>query len=374
MSKKLFFILSLVSTLVLTGAGCVVFGPATPSVGPRGIYRSLDKAESWQPVNSVLTPAGVKSLAGVSVYKIFTDPTDPDTLYLAARGEGLFVTYDSGDSWQRVLPLSGKFIYALTIDPQNKCLVYVSDGPHIYKTKDCLRTWEMMYTEERPGQRVVALAVDYAKSPLVYAALLNGDILSSRDGGESWQSNIRFGFSVQAMVADPLAAGRLYVAGQRGTFRRSDNGGVSWIDLTPGLSAYSGSDNFYRLILHPSKRDVLFWVSKYGILRSNDAGQTWTDYKLITPPGSVNVYAFAINPKSDKELYYVGTILNEVNEVSAALSGSTPPPSGRSTLYKSVDGGATWITKKLPTNAIPVSLFIHPVQTSKLFLGFTDSP
>jgi hypothetical protein len=154
MSKKLFSLASVVSALVLTGAGCVVFGPAAPQMGPRGMYRSSDKAESWAPISNVLTAEGVKSMAGVSVYKIYPDPTDANTMYLAARGEGLFVTYDNGDSWQRVAPLSGKFIYALAIDPQNKCLVYVSDGTHIYKTKDCLRTWELMYTEGRPGQRV----------------------------------------------------------------------------------------------------------------------------------------------------------------------------------------------------------------------------
>ncbi len=338
------------------------------------MYRSSDRAETWAPIDNVLTSGGVKSMAGVSVYKIFPDPTDADTMYLAARGEGLFVTYDSGDSWQRVLPLSGKFIYALTIDPQNKCLVYVSDGAHVYKTKDCLRTWELMYTEERPGQRVVALAVDFAKSPLVYAALLNGDILSSKDGGESWQVIQRFGFTVQVMVSDPLAAGRLYIASPKKGLFRSDNGGVSFDNLSDGLASYSGSEDFYRLILHPTKRDGLFWISKYGILRSTDAGRTWSDYKLITPPGAVNIYAFAIDPKNDKALYYVGTILNKPDEVKSALSGSTPPPSGRSTLYKSVDGGKNWITKKLPTNAIPVALRIHPDKNNVLFLGFTDSP
>jgi photosystem II stability/assembly factor-like uncharacterized protein len=166
----------------------------------------------------------------------------------------------------------------------------------------------------------------------------------------------------------------LYIAGQKGQLRRTDNGGASWDDLQSGFSGYSGSENFYRLILHPSKRDGLFWISKYGILRSNDAGRTWSDYKLITPPGAVNVYAFAINPKNDKELYYVGTILVQVDETKAALSGKTPPPSGRSTLYKSVDGGTTWITKKLPTSAIPVALLMHREQTNVLFLGFTDNP
>ena len=116
---------------------------------------------------------------------------------------------------------------------------------------------------------------------------------------------------------------------------------------------------FYRLIMHPSQKDSLFWVSKYGILRSNDAGATWNDLKLITPPGSVNIFAFAISPKDSREMYYTGTILNEKN---------VPV---RSTFYKTADGGTNWVTKKLPSTAIPTALWVHPDKTNTLFIGFT---
>ena len=42
---------------------------------------------------------------------------------------------------------------------------------------------------------------------------------------------------------------------------------------------------------------------------------------LITPPGSANIYGFAVNPQNENEVYYVGTIGN------------------RSLFYKTVDGG-----------------------------------
>ena len=128
----------------------------------------------------------------------------------------------------------------------------------------------------------------------------------------------------------------------------------------PAICYYTDSLSFYRLTLNPGQRDSLFWISKYGILRSNDAGETWSDMKLLTPPGSVNIYAFAINPKNQKEIYYTGTILGPKNEHL------------RSTFYRTVDGGENWVTKKLPTNSIPIQFVMNTENSSQLFLGFTS--
>ena len=358
MYRKFIFLSTIVGALLLTGAGCLQFG-STPVVGPLGMFRSLDKGENWQQINSYPTPQGVKSLAGVKVYRVFLDPSDPNALYLATRGQGLFYSYNKGESWRAVDALAGTFIYGVAVDPQNKCVLYVTDGPRIYKTLDCGRTWKSIYTEQRPSERVVSLAVDFSNSHLIYAAFVGGDVLTSADGGVSWQAVKRFGFQIQHLVADPLQPGRVYVAAYQDGLFRSDDSGKTWIDLTGGLNGFSQSTNFYRLVLHPSKKDSLFWISKYGILRSDDAGTTWTDLKLLTPPGGVGIFSFAVNPGNDKEMYYAGTLLGEKNT------------NIRSTFYKTVDGGKTWVTKKLPSSAIPVTLNVHPTENGTLFMGFT---
>lgn len=376
MSKK--FLVTLISVfglLIFSGAGCIEFGgSAAATVGPLGMFRSPDRGENWASINTVLTAQGVKSLAGVNIYKIFTDPNDPDAIYAATRGQGLFYSYNRGDSWEQVVPLSGRFIYAVAIDPQNKCVLYVSDGPHIYKTTDCTRTWQLLYTEGRPNERIVSLAIDYARSSLIYAATVGGDILGSDDYGASWLVIRRFGMAVQSLVADPTAAKRIYVATQSNGLFRSDDAGSTWVDLNPGLSPYSGSLTFYRFILHPTKKNVIFWLSKYGILRSNDAGKTWADYKLITPPGGVNIYGFGIDPTNDNNIYYIGTIFAP-KDASAELSlfgNANANLPIRSTFYKSVDGGKSWITKRLPSTAVPVVMYVHPTDPNVLFVGFTN--
>jgi photosystem II stability/assembly factor-like uncharacterized protein len=357
MQKTPLLLLALVVMLLTAGAGCLQFG-SSQSKGPMGMYQSSDKGETWKQIVAFPTAAGVKSIAGINVYRIHTDPSDPMAIYLATRGQGLYYSYDNGGSWQTVPAMAGRFIYGLAVDPKDKCNIFVSDGQHIFRTEDCLRSWKLVYTEERPDQRVVSLAVDFGKSNLIYAAELGGDILLSNNFGNSWRVTQRFGLQLQYLTADPSTPGRVYAAAYKDGLYRSDDSGATWKNMSAGLDAFTDANKFYRLTLNSGKKDSLFWVSKYGILRSDDAGSTWTDLKLITPPGSVNIYGFDINGKNQNEMYYTGTILGEKNVHV------------RSTFYKSVDGGKNWVTKKLPTNTIPVGLLINSEKDSIVSMGF----
>lgn len=356
MSRKL-SLLSIVAALVFTGAGCISFGSSTATTGPMGVFRSNDKGDTWQAANAVPTPKGVASIAGVKVYKLFTDPSDPKAIYLGSRGQGMFYSYDQGDSWTKATQLGDRFIYAVSVDPTDKCTIYVTDGGGIFKTDDCSRTWKTVYTDlNNRGIRSISLSPDASRT--IYASLMSGSIIRSTDAGASWKSIKTFNQNIQYVVADPQTPGRVYVAGVDSGLVRSDDSGATWKSLTSGLQNFSDSLYFYRLVLHPKDKNTLYWLSKYGILVSKDAGETWSDLKLLSPPGSVNIYAFGVNPENSKEMYYVGTILGEEG-------------ASRSTFYKSVDGGNNWVTKKLPTNTVPVTLLINPTDTKVLTMGFT---
>ncbi len=357
MSKKISWLGAIFGALVLTGAGCIQFSGSAK--GPMGIFRSNDAVETWQQKNVLLTAQGVKSLATAKVYKIYTDPSDAKALYMGTRGQGLYYSYDSGETWSVSAAMAGKYIYGLTVDPRDKCTIYTSDGPHIFKTTDCQRNWELLFTEERPTQRFVALVSDISDSKIIYGAQAGGDVFRSKDGGQSWRIIKRFNFELRHLTADPQNPHRLYAASYNQGLYRSDDGGENWTNISGGLANFSDSLTFNRLVLNPAQKDSLFWISKYGILRSEDAGATWSDIQLLTPPGSVNIYSFALNQKNPLEMYYTGTILGEKNE------------NVRSTLYKTVDGGKNWVTKKLPTNTIPVELLVHKENGKVIFLGFT---
>ncbi len=358
MRFKIFFLNLLLASIVLTGASCISVGQK--ETGPMGVFRSPDKGEKWEPVTAFPTPQGVKSIAGIKVYRIFEDPSDSNAFYLGTRGQGLFYTYDNGDSWQTVSFFADKFIYALAVDPKDKCNIYVSDGANIYKTVDCSRTWNLVFTENRTGERFVSIAIENINTRAIYGAQLNGDILVSRDEGKTWQTIKRFGFQLQQMEIDHKVAGRIYIASYRQGLYRSDDGGKNWVTLNDELRKIGGETfNFYRLVLNSAQKDSLFWISKYGILRSDNAGVNWNELKLLTPPGSASILAFDVNEKNPKELYYTASQIGEKNVHI------------KSTFYKSSDGGITWETKKLPTNTLPVMIKINAKNDNTLLMGFT---
>jgi photosystem II stability/assembly factor-like uncharacterized protein len=171
MDKKPAFLVGLfIVMLVLTGAGCISGSGST--TGPMGVFRSDDKGENWKKVATFPTAKGVQSIETVKVYRIFTDPSDPNALYLGTRGQGLYYSYNNGDSWQFANDLANKFIYSVAVDPKDKCTIYVTDGSSIYKTSDCSRTWTNIQTDPQPNSQITSLSVDYGNSQVVYAGVI----------------------------------------------------------------------------------------------------------------------------------------------------------------------------------------------------------
>jgi photosystem II stability/assembly factor-like uncharacterized protein len=89
------------------------------------VYRSVDKAESWQRME---LPQGVNGPTGLEV-----DPRDAQRLYLTAWGQegedadrngGVYVSDDGGKTW-RALFTESQHVYDLTIDPHHPDTLYI---------------------------------------------------------------------------------------------------------------------------------------------------------------------------------------------------------------------------------------------------------
>ena len=357
MKKNLSVGLLAVAGLLLLGAGCSPFGSGAPtSVGPAGMFYSPDKAETWKQISILPGPTTAKSLAGVSVYKLFSDPHDENTLYWASRGNGLFYSYDMGKTWQlSPEPLNTGFIYSVAINPKDKCILYATDGIKLYESTDCNRNWVEVY-RELSNDRIVSVVTDPFSPARMYMLKTGGDVLVSNDTGLTWKLLKRLRMNSLALDVDPYKEGILYVSTQQGGLYRSNDGGQNWTSNVEALKKFSGATEFRRFVFSPTKEGQVYWISTYGILVSADRGETWAPFNILNSPGSIKIYTFAINPKNEKEMYYTGTIEN------------------RSVLYKTIDGGMSWITKKLPTDQVPTALLINPAQESSLYLGFTIPP
>ncbi len=346
-------------SLLFMGAGCFTVGnQSTPeTTGPAGTFISADLGETWKSASVFPRVDGVKSLQGVSVFHFIDDPKDKNTFYWASRGNGLFYTTDGAQSWNRSpAPLDKGFIYSVAIHPEDHCTIYVTTGKQIFRSTDCVRSWSEIYRETSTDS-VRALAINPFSPYEVMMVKQKGDVLMSNDAGVSWQVVTRMKRTTLVnIVADPNVEGRWYIASREKGMFRSDDGGQTWKDLVKPLKKFPGATAYRDMHVYPSKENVLYWISTYGILRSEDAGETWVPFELITPPGSGKIYGFAVNKLNEKEIYYTATI------------------GVRSTFYKSIDGGKNWITKKLPSAQVPTAIRIEPEKGETLYLGFTIPP
>lgn len=343
---------------LLTGASCVSFSSnKSGTSGPAGMFISTDKGESWQSISALPKAEGVKSISDVSVSRLYEDPQDPRAMYLTTPANGLYYSFDDGKTWRQPEgPLASGYVYAVAVHPKNKCVVFATNGQKIFRTDDCLRTWTEMFSEIRSNVSVRALAFNFSPPYEIYAAETNGNIYRSFDSGNSWNNSYNFGTRLVNLVTSPLVKNLMYAITKENGLYRSEDNGATWVSLSTELKKFSGGLEFRRFALHATKPDTIFWISTYGILRSDDRGASWTAMKLITPPGSVDIYGFAINPKNENEIYYTGTI------------------GTRSTFYKTVDGGKNWITKKVPSGQLPTVLRTHPTQAGVIYMGFTIPP
>lgn len=343
-------------TIFLIGQGCLsLTGEESPRTsGPGGMFLSVNKGDAWQPISVLPTAQGVQDLSGVSVHRLFTDPQDTRALYWASRAHGFFYTYDGGQTWQQPQgDLRGGFIYSLAVDPRDRCTLFVTNGAKVHRSEDCSRSWQEVYRESRLEARVSSMVFNPLVPKQLLILLNNGDLLETVDAGKNWQVIHRFEHEAVDLFADPRQRDVFYAASRANGLHRSIDAGRTWVSLRDNMSDFSGANEYRRFYLHPTETGVLYWISTHGILRSDNSGDTWESIDLITPPGSAQIYAFAVNPKNEQELYYTATINN------------------RSTFYRSFDGGVKWATKQLPSGQIPTMLHVLPDKPEVIYLGFT---
>ncbi len=173
-----------------------------------GVYKSTDAGGTW-------TNMGLQATGRIS--RIIVDPTDSNTVYVAALGNthrpqqerGVYKTTDGGRTWERVLfvdTLTG--CADLTIDPRHPGTLYAamwqisfntwqlkSGGPGsgIFKTTDGGKTWARLGggLPGGPTHPVGKTSVDvaYSNPAIVYALIEDKDpaLYRSEDAGVTWK-------------------------------------------------------------------------------------------------------------------------------------------------------------------------------------------
>lgn len=338
--------------LLFLGAGCISFssGGGANAGADGGVFKTADRGDAWLQKTAIPTTTGEKrAISNVNVVTIVQDPQDPNAIYIGTTDNGMFYTYDGGESWLQPAQLSRGRVPSIAVDAKDKCTIYAAVENKLLKSEDCSRTWATTYLDARLDKLTSSVAVDFYNPKVLWVANNAGDLLRSGDAGGSWTNVRSFQNPIMKLALNASDSRRLYVATKSEGVWRSDDGGSNWVDMSESYKEFNGSNEFYDMAVGVSDAATIVLATKYGLLRSTDNGIKWDDIELLTPPGTTLIYSVAIDPKDTNNVYY-GT---------------------STTFYRSPNGGVNWVPKKLPSSRTATALMVDRMNQNQLYLGVT---
>ena len=304
LSKSPSLRLSLIGVaLVLMGQAC---GVKSGPVGSAGIFYSPNQGETWTPkVKAGQDEEGEAiTIEQVSISQVMISPLTSNVLYAVAGPAGLYRSEDKAESWQKIIaqPVSN-----LLLDAKDTQVAYVVSGQTLWRTKDYGKNWSVIYIEATPRAEINDITQNPVEPNKLYLATGKGLVmLLSQNQGEAWQRVKIFDKPIIKLMFYPRDPKIIYAIENGGVIWRSQDSGNSWSAITKNLQTQLKVKlrTFRDLVILPGAGEGLLYANSLGIYRSLDAGQNWSALTLLTRPGSVNITALGINPKNANNIIY----------------------------------------------------------------------
>ncbi len=323
------------------------------------ILTSDEKREQWD--------IDGPHFAGWEIFHINGSPADPNRLYAsqssAWSGQVIQRSNDGGNSWETA---GNEFTY---------------DGiPGSHQWYDGTQhPWEFT--------RVWHLEPSLTDPNTVYAGVEDAALFRSTDGAQTWQelSGLRGhgsgpswqpgagGMCLHTIVLDPSNPDRIFIAISAAGVFRTDDAGKSWrpmnqglhSDILPDPTAETGHC-VHCIAMHPAHPEVVFMQKHWDIMRSNDAGESWSEVSGNLPSD----FGFPIAVHAhEPETVYVIPIKSDVEHF---------PPEGKLRVYRSRSGGNEWeaLTNGLPqsncyVNILRDAMAVDSLDTCGIYFGTT---
>lgn len=230
---------------------------------PGGFFKSTDGGLTWKES---------KDLKNEAIHSMTQSTFDPNVL-LVGSVSGVFMSRNSGDSWQKLAPgTSPVNVDSVAMDPRNLSTMYAGTFWRPYKSTDAGRTWRLIKDGMIDDSDVFAITIDSRDPDHIVASACSG-IYESRNAGERWakiQGIPSQSRRTRDILQHPTMPGTIYAATTEG-FWMTTNGGKNWAMTTQRALEINS------IAVHPSEPNRVFLgTNNYGVLVSNDAGRNFT--------------------------------------------------------------------------------------------------
>lgn len=321
--------------------------------------------------------------AGWEMYHLKGSPLDPNRIYASQTsswfGQIIQRSDDGGKTW--TIPGGEKIPDAFEppAGESNRFQYEGEVGTHQFYD-GTQHPWEF--------KRIWHLEPSLTDPDLVYAGAEDAALFRSNDGGKSWHelSALRAakghlwqpgagGMCLHTIIVDPTNPKRIFTAISAAGAFRTDDGGQSWQPINKGLkSPYQLPDAdaevghcVHRIAMHPSRPSVLFMQKHWDVMRSDNAGDLWTDVGGDDLPSD---FGFPIDVHAhEPETIYVVPIKSDSEHF---------PPDGKLRVYRSRTGGNEWegLTKGLPqqdcyVNVLRDAMAVDSLDECGVYFGTT---
>ncbi len=282
-----------------------------------GIWKSTDYGENWEAINNGI-PTGFPHGSFVS---IGMNPVNPKKLIIGVFLDGLFRTYNGGESWD--------------------------------------------YIGFEGNVGIGDIMFDWSDTTIVYACV-NGQLLQSIDAGDNWFTTGLTG--VDVLTIDPIEHQTIYAGGD-GVHKSSD-AGSTWTYIGNGLSWRS--KDVTAIAVNTTDNSKAYIGTQIGVYKSYDESYQWVQHfdglsrtpvfdfsisgGLLYTAAGFGVFYYDYGEWLYKGLYYPLTVETNPEETSIILA-STDTDFMQELLYRSIDHGYTWVLTGLQTpGQIPINI------------------
>jgi len=325
---------------------------------------------------------------GWEIYHMKGSPVDPNRIYASQTsgwfGQVIQRSSDGGKTWEAP---GGGVTMEQDRMPRGESNRFVYDTTP--ETGKPLTTHQFYDGTQHPWEfkRVWHLEPSLTDADAVYAGVEDAALFRSTDGATSWHelSGLRGhgtgpkwqpgagGMCLHTILIDPTNPQRIYIAISAAGAFRTDDGGKTWKPINKGLkSNYIPNPEaeighcVHHIAMSPKRPGVLFMQKHWDVMRSDNAGDQWTEVSGNLPTD----FGFAIDVHAhEPETIYVVPIKSDSEHF---------PLDGKLRVYRSKTGGNEWeeLAKGLPerhcyVNVLRDAMAVDSLDKCGVYFGTT---